>query len=193
VSQPERLRLFVAVRVPEPHLRQIDTQIESFKRRFSEARWIPVENQHVTLKFLGSTPTERLDAVKKVLRVVAVSHAAARVSLTQVGAFPSAKRARVLWVGLADPSRVLVALASDVERGLEPLGYPAEERAFTPHLTLARYRVPARLADVLPRLDHDLEPFTVDRLVLFRSRLLRSGARYEPLDEFWLREPRPVE
>jgi 2'-5' RNA ligase len=176
----ERLRLFVAADVPADHLERVAEVSEGLRARVPGGRWTAPENQHLTLKFLGSTPGERLDDVRAAIADVAGRHRPARVSLTAVGAFPSPRRARVVWIGVDDPGGLLPALAGDLERVLEPLGYPAERRAFTPHVTLARFATPARL-DAPPDDAVDAPPFSVDEIVLYRSRLSRAGARYEPL------------
>lgn len=183
--EPARLRLFVAVSIPRSHLERIDVEIKPFKDKAVNARWIDVENQHVTLKFLGTTPGDRLGDVEHVCAMVAASHRPADVALTTVGTFPSSKRVRVLWVGIDDPRTLLTRLASDLAQAFEALGYPSEGRTFTPHLTLCRFKIPVPLAGGLPDLDLSaLEPFTIDRLALFRSHLSPKGARYESIAEF---------
>ena len=184
----ERLRLFVAVSIPRPHLEHVDTGIAAFKEKVTNARWTPLENQHVTLKFLGTTPADRLDDVAKVCSIVAASHAAEMLSLTDLGAFPSRNRVRVLWVGIDDETSLLTRLAADLDRGFEALGYPSESRAFTPHLTLCRFKIPVPLKGGFPTIDTgSLDPFAVDSLALYRSRLSPKGARYEVLEQFALR------
>jgi RNA 2',3'-cyclic 3'-phosphodiesterase len=112
------------------------------------------------------------------------SHAVREVKLQGIGAFPRARRARVIWAGIDDPGGLLGALAADLAAGFEPLGYRAEKRAFTPHLTLARLRVPKPVN--LGTLDLDLPPFAVDHLRLYRSRLHPKGATYEVIRRFEL-------
>jgi len=187
VNEPERLRLFVAVSIPRGHLERIDRDIDSFREKAVNARWTSLENQHVTLKFLGSTPSDRLDEVSRVCRMVAAGHHTGEVSLSQIAAFPSRNRVRVLWVGLDDPAALLTRLAADLDRGFEPLGFAAEARAFTPHLTLCRFKIPVPLKAGLPQIDvADLSPFEVGSIELFRSHLSPKGARYEVVEEFAL-------
>ncbi len=180
------LRLFVAVTIPEEHRRAVDERLAPVRRQLSGARWVPVENQHVTCKFLGSTPADRLDAVNGVCRMVAAGRAPAELRLGGIGAFPSRKTVRVLWVGLHDPDGLLAGLAADLDQAFEPLGYAAEARRFTPHLTLARFRTPARLGSLPDLVVEDLEPFPIESLELYRSRLSPSGARYERMGRFQL-------
>ena len=151
---------------------------------FEGARWAPVENQHITLKFLGSTLSDRLSAVSDAITSTASGVAPRAATLTSLGAFPSGRRARVLWVGVDDPDEVMATAARRLDAALEPLGFRVEKRAFHPHLTLARFKVPRLLPAELPEVAAGLEPFAVDELVLFRSRLHPKGARYEAIDAF---------
>lgn len=180
-----RLRLFIGVSIPRDHLERIDEQIGSFRAKAVNARWIDLENQHVTLKFLGSTPGDRLADVERVCAMVSASHRARPVALAEIGAFPSRTRVRVLWVGIDDPDGLLASLAADLDQAFEPLGFAAEGRSFTPHLTLCRFRIPVPMKSGLPSLDMTgLDPFEIDRLQLFRSHLSPKGARYESIKGF---------
>ena len=132
---------------------------------------------------------ERLSEVTAVVEQAASASPPARTSLDGIGAFPGFRRARVLWVGLDDAGGVLGALARTLEEGFQPLGFPAERRPWTPHLTLARLKVPAPVALEPDRIHLDEQPFEVGQVVLFRSHLKAGGAVYEPLARFPLGRP----
>ena len=188
----EKLRLFVAVSLPTTHLEHVQREIAPYREKLTNARWAVPENQHVTLKFLGSTPSDRLHEVERVCEIVAAGRSPGRLSLTSTGAFPSRNRVRVLWVGLDDPSSLLQQLAADLDRGFEPLGFPAESRSFTAHLTLCRFKMPVPLKGGLPEVDTSpLDPFDIDSIQLFRSHLSPKGARYEVLRAFPLSSVAP--
>ena len=155
-------------------------QVRPWREMFSGARWTEPRNQHLTLKFLGWTRSDDLDAVMAACDKVASSHRCAPLRLSSPGVFPDPRRARVLWVGVDDPAGLLPALARDLDDALEPLGFVSEKRAFTAHLTLARFKVPARVE--VPELDAaPLGAFEVDSIGLWRSHLARAGAEYELL------------
>lgn len=142
----------------------------------------------MTCRFLGQVPDDRLDGVKRGLDRALAGGQPVRSRLTELGAFPGLRRARVLWVGIDDPDGALAGLSERIGRECAV----TEQRAFHPHLTLARFKVPASVGPALecagpPALDP--EPFVIDRLILFRSFTERSGARYEVLDE-WALEKR---
>lgn len=184
MADPEKLRLFVAVRVPADHLRTVDVALGPHRDRFIGARWITLDNQHVTLKFLSWVTDDRLGEIQAAVGGAAAEVEPGRATLTGLGAFPSARRTRVLWVGIDDPAGVMTAAAGALDERLRPLGFEPEERDFHPHLTLARFKVPRPLPDELPDVGAGLDAFDIDEIVLFRSRLHPKGARYEALDAF---------
>jgi len=124
--------------------------------------------------------------VEEACRETAASAAPFEVRLTHLGVFPSPGRARVLWVGLDDPAQGLARLSAGLDERLAP-EFDPEERAFTPHLTVARFRSPVRIPEpeALSAISCSAPPFPVDRLVLYRSHLLGPrGSRYEIVGEY---------
>lgn len=178
------LRLFLAFDVPDEHRRSVERAIEPLRGAVPGARWTSPESWHVTLKFLGSTPEERLPDVTSIAAGAAAASSATSSALTGLGAFPGARRARVLWVGLVDHG-VLGSLAADLEAGFVGAGFPSEDRPWWPHLTVARLKVPGPV-DLAGAGEVDATPFPVEEIVLFRSHLKPSGAVYEPLARFRL-------
>jgi 2'-5' RNA ligase len=146
--------------------------------------WTAVDNLHITLKFLGGVEDTRLPDVTAAL-AQAVSVPAFDVPVRGLGAFPTPSRPRVLWAGTA-AAPAFGALAAAVDRALGSVGFPAEDRSFTPHVTLGRVRDGRRdpgLAGALAAAA--AEPFgvlRVARVSLMRSDLSPRGARYTELD-----------
>jgi 2'-5' RNA ligase len=129
-------RAFVAVRPPDDVLDRVDEISATIEAHTPDgARWTTREQHHLTLQFLGNRAD--VDAVAAALREIAV--APADVELRGIGAFPSPRRARVLWIGVAAGASMLTQLAAAVGVLLEPLGHEPEARAYHPHLTLARW------------------------------------------------------
>jgi 2'-5' RNA ligase len=185
-ARPEArpLRLFVAVDVPPDVRSAVDAAASPLRDELPGARWVPPENWHVTVKFLGRTWPRLLDWVTASLRAVADRTAPFETSARDFGAFPSARRARVLWVGLDDPSGGAANVAGAVDAALAREFEP-ERRAFSAHLTIARIDPPARLGGDLPPVA--TRAWGVDRLILYRSHLRRPAPVYEPVDSFPLR------
>jgi 2'-5' RNA ligase len=177
------LRLFVAVDTPPAVKTTLAAFVEPYRERIPGARWTRSDGWHVTLKFLGATWPRLMETVRREVVRVAAAGRPVRSALTEVGVFPSPRRARVLWAGLSDPDGMLAHLAGALNEGLAE-HFEAEARSFTPHLTLARLVPPRDLAEFVPDLVGTpiaSEPFEIDRLVLYRSHLSPRGATYEPI------------
>lgn len=147
----------------------------------TSVRWTPPENLHLTLRFLGDTPEELLDPLSRALDAIAAGAPSFELELGGAGAYPEARTARVLWVGLVDADRKLRRLRNQVEAAVRGLGWKREGRPFQPHLTLARLRRPTRLPaggwiETVPRCG-----FAVKEVALIRSTLKPAGAEYDVL------------
>lgn len=181
----EKLRLFTAARIPRTQLEWLDEAVVDLKT-LQGARWTTIDNRHVTLNFLGWIEAHLLERVTSAIDDVARFHAPSDVSLSALGAFPNPRRARVLWAGLHDDRGLLPALARDLGERLQVAGYEPEQRPYTAHVTLARFKTPRSLDGLLPDLPPRPGSFVIDRITLFRSRLSPSGARYEVVHEAYL-------
>lgn len=168
----------MAAAVPGRVLEDLDGRVERLLDRLPGARWTEGDSRHITLKFLGPTRSEWLPEVLERCRAVAAGGARGELRIEGLGAFPRPARASVLWAGVADPAGMLARLAGELDDLFGAMGYRAEKRPFTAHVTLARFRAPTRLE--LPPLE-PLESFRLEHIGLFRSHLSPRGARYEPL------------
>lgn len=183
-ARPEAkpLRLFVAVEIPETVKDAIEEVFAPWRESFPKARWVPRENLHVTLKFLGRTWPRLEDWVPAQVGAAAADVLPFAARLQGVGSFPSAKRGRALWAGFenADP---IGALAAEIEEALVD-EFPAETRPFHPHLTVARSDPSVKLPPAFAETPLSTEDWEVDHVVLFRSHLRRPAPVYEPLARF---------
>jgi 2'-5' RNA ligase len=176
------LRLFVAIEVPEEARRSVREAFAPWREAFPQARWVPEENWHVTVKFLGRTWPRLRDWVPA--RVAGASRAVEpyRAALSGVGSFPSRRAGRVLWAGIDDgdgTSRVAATLDDALAEE-----FPPETRAYHPHLTVARSDPPLKLPEAYAATPLASDPWVVDELVLFRSHLRRPAPVYEPIGRF---------
>jgi 2'-5' RNA ligase len=142
-------------------------------------RWTDPEGWHVTLAFLGATDPEDVPRLARTLAAVAATREPFELAAGGLGAFPSTRRARVLWYGIADPRGRLAAVAREMQGAL---GLEAVDR-FRGHLTLARARdrLGTDVSTVLAGVTPATARLAVDRVVLYRSHLGRGPARYEAL------------
>ncbi len=145
--------------------------------------WIPADRLHLTVRFIGEVDERRATAIGEVLSTP-VEVKPFNLTLCGAGAFPLRGTPRVVWVGVTDGREDLLAVERAVTSRLTPLGIPEEERAYRPHLTLARVREPAglRSGSLLEGLtDQHLGTVRIDAITLFQSKLSPKGPSYTPL------------
>jgi 2'-5' RNA ligase len=179
-ERPRSLRLFVAIEIPRAAVTAVEAAFYPWRRAFPRIRWIPSDNWHLTLKFLGWTTPAQLPWVQGRVREVVTGSAPFEIRLSGVGAFPSARRARVLWAGLEDEGDALALLAGALDAATSPEFAP-ETRSFSAHLTVGRSDPPARLPEGFETTPLRSEAWRVDRVGLFRSHPQRPFPRYELL------------
>lgn len=193
----EAIRAFLAIELPEDVRQQMDAIEKQLQKRAGDTarkavRWVPASNMHLTLKFLGEVSTGNVESLARLVQGEAALHAPFEFTISGLGAFPNIRRPRVIWVGSSAPQE-LFSLQKAIEAETRKLGYPAEERPFSPHLTLGRISQnahPDEVAQVARALGEmqvgELGRVRVDRLHLFRSDLHPSGAVYTALHHFLL-------
>ena len=181
------VRLFVALGLPE----RIRLRLGSLAAGIDGARWVPPENLHVTLRFIGESPEDRIADVTHALGAVRMPPLA--VTLRGAGHFSSGKKTRAVWIGVARTDQ-LSALQARVERAVTACGFEPERRKYAPHVTIARLRQ-ARPGHVRAWLEangaFEEAPFEAANFTLYESRLGKAGPSYLPLAEFALAPDRP--
>jgi RNA 2',3'-cyclic 3'-phosphodiesterase len=184
------LRLFIAIELPA----EMRTTLNDLQHRLqrhpalARLRWVRPEGIHLTLKFLGPVPAERLPQIEAAIARAVAGIPVFELHLGNLGTFGGPRSPRVLWAGIAGDVDTLAKLQSQLEAELAPLGLPAEARRFSPHLTLARVP-PERAADAARPLAEavaspDGSPrgtIRAEALSLMKSDLGRSGAVYTQL------------
>ena len=183
MSESARIRSFVALDLQKSVLVGVQTLQQQLANTRADVRWVRREGLHVMLKFLGAVEASQLEPVHRALAAAVGTHPALHVEVQGLGAFPSLRRPRVLWVGLRGAG--LVELAARVDAALVPLGFAPEARAFTPHITLARVntlRGWPRLEEAFTaHLDDAFGDCDINVVTIYRSELQRGGAVYTPL------------
>jgi 2'-5' RNA ligase len=150
------------------------------------ARWVPPENFHLTLRFIGEVPAHRAEDID--LALTTLRARAFPLVLTGMGTFAKGGQANALWIG-AERNPSLEALRNKVETALQRSGCEPERRRFTPHVTLARLRDAAEGKLVAYVQSHNLfrtEPMQVQHFVLFSSQLGKEASVYTPEVEYAL-------
>jgi RNA 2',3'-cyclic 3'-phosphodiesterase len=180
------VRLFVALDVPEDVRAAIGALVVNLRGAYRSARWMRIEGAHITLKFIGEVPVEKIEGIKIALASVSFP-ITITMSFGSLGFFPNERRPRVLWAGV-EASVELGSLAAAVETALEPLGIAREQRAFSPHLTLARFdshnglgRLYAAITEAGPL---EFGGTLAREFHLYQSVLKRGGAEYTRLASY---------
>ena len=189
----DTIRAFIAVPLPGPLLEELGR----IQRRLElqvpprSVRWVRASGIHLTLKFLGDTPTEKLPGIKAALATVARHAPACTFTVGNLGCFPKPRRPRVVWVGVQEPTGRLAALQDAIEEAVSAFGYPPEGRGFTAHLTLGRVRKKAsreeaiKIGEVITSTElGTLGEGAADRFALIRSVLKPTGAEYTTLEDY---------
>ena len=181
------MRCFLALPLPAAICQGVTAVQEALRPVCDKAdvRWSRPEASHLTLQFFGNVDRERILGLVPALGEEVATRRIARLALHGVGAFPSPRRARVLWLGVTDGAAEVTDLADAVRRVTEPLGLPSDTKPFRPHVTLGRVRAPVRGADLTSAVAAcaagDAGAWTPDAVILYESRMQPSGAVHEPL------------
>lgn len=184
------MRIFVGLDIPHEIRSRIEKYMQSVRELAPDARWVRIESLHVTLKFIGESPEGRVRAIEEALSQIQDS--TFQIEFKDIGFFPSPKSARVFWIGI-HASDALPQLASAIDEKLEKVGIEKEAKSYKPHLTLARapergggrsfHLLQQRLAPSKPL---QFGTMTAWEFFLYKSELLRGGARYTKLRGFRL-------
>lgn len=184
----EDLRLFVAVPIIPKLRRKFFNLVNQLKLQGANVKWVAENNFHLTLKFMGDTPENRVREVSDAIGSALEGLNPVRLKFQGLGAFPSLKRPRVFWIGLESGHEQLASLAASIENALEPLGFERETRDFKSHLTIGRVRSPKginHLTDEVKRLSaFEGGHMKLTAIHLMKSELTRQGPIYTVLKEY---------
>ena len=180
------MRLFTGLDLPSDVIQNLESLLVRL-RPAARVNWSPVANLHITTKFIGEWPDEKLNVLTTALGGLPTRPPIA-VHLHKLGFFPNPRAPRNFWCGIEAPG--LAELVADTETALSEAGIPEEKRTYSPHLTMARIKDRVNLQPLreaiaaLPSLDFGR--FTADRFFLYRSQLRPTGSVYTKLAEFSL-------
>jgi 2'-5' RNA ligase len=178
-----RIRTFIAVELAAGVKDRLAKLQEALGRTAAGVKWVRPENLHLTLQFLGDVEHLEVVSVCRVVQERARRHAPFTFEVRSLGAFPNARRPKILWAGITDGADELRALHADLEEGLLDLGcYRREEREYTPHLTLGRLHRDEAAETWGPVLQKhaawDAGTSSVDEVVVMSSEQGREGPEY---------------
>jgi RNA 2',3'-cyclic 3'-phosphodiesterase len=194
------MRLFIALDIDDAIRERMARFVEGVCNFAPDARWVKPESLHITLKFIGEQPEPMVEQIKQALTTIAAS--ASEIQFRGYGFFPTAKSARVFWLGM-ETGPQLAALAAAIDEKTASIGIPKEDRAFSPHLTLARSSggsgSPRRRTEDGPnrtfqRLQEKLSALPMPEFgtmsprefFLYQSQLSPKGSKYTKIARFVL-------
>lgn len=182
----EQIRSFIAIELPQnvqSGLGQIRSELERAEHPF--IKWVNPESIHLTLKFLGNIPFNRVTEIAKAMDEATQGASPFHLEISGLGGFPNLKQPRVIWVGIKGEIDKLLSLQQNIDSALALLGFVREERYFMPHLTLARIKERASPAErkslgelVVSTRFETSYPINVGAISLMRSQLTPEGAVY---------------
>ena len=187
-------RVFCAVELADDVRARLQEHIARLRKEVPDAAasWSRVENIHLTLKFFGNVAVDRIPKISAAATRTTERFSKFEIGVGNTGVFPRPSRAQVLWIGVSDPTGKLAALQKRFEEECAVDGFEKEDRAYKPHLTIARIRKPEgsrQLADT--HLQMTFEPIAVpiNELIVFRSELSSKGSKYTSISHHPLPNP----
>ena len=187
-------RVFCAVELADDVRARLQEHIARLRKEVPDAAasWSRVENIHLTLKFFGNVAVDRIAKISAAATRTTERFSKFEIGVGNTGVFPRPSRAQVLWIGVSDPAGKLAALQKRFEEECAVDEFEKEDRAYKPHLTIARIRKPEgsrQLADT--HLQMTFEPIAVpiNELIVFRSELSSKGSKYTSISHHPLPNP----
>lgn len=181
----EKIRVFICFELSKEVTNSLRDLIHYLKTFGRGVRWVRHDGVHLTLKFIGEIELSQLDEIAAAIEKVIKNYRPFKIKLSGKGAFPNLKRPKVFWIGISEVENTIRQIQEDIETALEKIGYPREERGFSPHLTLGRvkFQDPTvnKISLELERMKVDEIEFTVNEVVIMQSDLQPNGALYSPV------------
>ena len=188
----EDWRVFCAIELPAEVRGRLEDHMWRLRKEVPDAAasWSRVENIHLTLKFFGNVEVARIQKISEAAERAVKEFSMFQIGVGGTGVFPRPSRPQVLWIGVIDQAGQLGALQEKFENECAAEGFPKEDRAYTPHLTIARLRKPEgarHLADAHVQMKFERIEVRVKEIVLFRSELSPKGSKYSVISTADLR------
>lgn len=176
-------RIFTAIDISDETREKAADYIENLRREFPDVRvgWDKPEKFHLTMKFLGEIDERQLNELTAAVARTADQFSNLKLQIAETGVFPSKRNARVLWLGVQEKQGSLQSLNEILESECERRGFPKEKRNFKAHLTIARLREPHKSRELIERHSEESfvsDEFEVSEIVIYESRLQKSGSNY---------------
>ena len=187
------IRSFIAIDLPEETRKALAAVQEQLKQSRARVRWVRTNSIHLTLRFLGNIHPAQVEDIALAVAQEVRDQPPITLGAAGLGAFPSRRKPRVIWIGMEGEVQRLSRIQARVENALEPLGFVREKRVFQAHLTIGRVKDRRRLQALIDAMATlDMEPFNsfdADEIILYKSDLRPTGAIYTKLHRMPLAAP----
>lgn len=183
----DKARIFFGFELPRAVSRQATGLRTLVDDPRSAVRWIKGVNIHLTVRFLGLTPRDAIDDIASATGTALEKNGPISIQVQGTGVFPDARRPRVLWMGITGEVERLTLLEGAIHKAVEPLGFPRDDRAYVPHVTLGRIRYPQKVppkVDMFLHSRYDPVDCSLEVLHLYESQMGAAGIIYTPLISF---------
>ena len=179
------MRCFISITLPEEIKRGMTAIQGRLRASGADVSWTRPEGMHLTLKFLGEVEEKMLPEMESALSAVVMGRSPFSLKVSGIGTFPDMRRPRVIWIALKEHGNNLIRLQRGVEEKFNEIGFPQEDRDFTPHITLGRIRSQKNVEKLLSLIekekDVELNGFDASCVHLMQSQLKPTGAIYTEL------------
>jgi len=175
------IRTFISVPVPEPLFNLQKKLKVTISEKMGKIRWLHKDQIHLTIKFLGDTTEDSINDVRHVMQKVADEFKPFNISIQKTGCFPKIERPRVMWIGVSGELDKLYQLVEKIQKKLNPLGFPKDEKKYHPHITIARAKYPQKKTpDISTFLNTSFNPipFPIKKVQFISSELFPNGPVY---------------
>jgi len=175
------IRTFIAVPMPEPLFNLRKKLKATISEKTGKIRWLRKDQIHLTLKFLGDTTEDSINDVRRIMQSIADEFKPFNISIQKTGCFPKVERPRVMWIGVSGELEKLNQLVEKIQKKLNPLGFPKDEKKYHPHITIARAKYPQKKTpDISTFLNTSFNPipFPIKKVQFISSELFPNGPVY---------------
>ncbi len=188
----KKIRAFLAIELPQNVKGSLESLRQEIHSPLFDVRWVSQKNMHLTLRFFGEIFEKEIQKISEATQMAVAKTAPFQLHLHGLGAFPSVKSPKVIWIGMTQ-SGPLINLENNLSIELKKLDYPPGDKPFHPHLTLGRAKSTRGKKDLVRLLEKNqnrsLEQMQVDQVTLIKSDLRPTGPVYTALHRFDLIQP----
>lgn len=180
-------RIFIGISLPNEIKEKIENIKKTFRQSMINAKWVEKENMHITLKFLGEIPEEKVANIAKIIAKTSKFFKPIILEIEGIGAFPNMKKPSVLWIGISKGNEEIIKYQNLLETNLVDLGFPKDTKSYHSHITIARIKNHKNVDKLTTMIKEiKLGQMTFDKVDIIKSTLTPQGSIYNILEQIKL-------